>query len=196
MRRPSAPPAEPPAQTEVVCGPVCAGKTEELQRQVTRSLIAGRPAVVFRPSTDGKTAIVSHAGRTLAGVRVRVVDPAGPRPHVRSGTRLVALDEVQFLPPETALAWVAHWRARGIAVLVVGLDMYHTGEPCPTTAALLAVAESFKKLRAVCVRCRADATRSRARDPLTPRVAPTRDGAPVMFEPVCFACWASPPAAA
>ena len=50
---------------EVVCGPMFAGKTEELLRRVRRSVIAGRRVVVLNDALDtrhGTDRLASHAG--------------------------------------------------------------------------------------------------------------------------------------
>ena len=53
-------------RVEVVCGPMFAGKTEELLRRVRRAVIAGRRVVVFTHALDtrhGADRVASHIGR-------------------------------------------------------------------------------------------------------------------------------------
>lgn len=137
---------------------MASGKTEELQRRVRRVRIAGRPLRVFRPESDHRKP-GTHDGRQFDGVPVETIIGRG-RPHVRSGAVMVVLDEVQFFDSEAVLGWVRHWMARGIEVVAGGLDLDYRGEPFPTTAGLLALADDVVKLRAVCTLCGADASRS------------------------------------
>jgi len=58
---------------EVICGPMFAGKTEELLRRVRRALIAGRRVVVVGHSLDdrhGADRLTSHAGLDHPSVTV------------------------------------------------------------------------------------------------------------------------------
>ena len=54
-----------PGRLEVVCGPMFAGKTEELLRRVRRAEVAGRRVVVINHALDlrhGTGRVASHAG--------------------------------------------------------------------------------------------------------------------------------------
>jgi thymidine kinase len=72
---------------------------------------------------------------------------------------VVAVDEVQFL--DDGITQVAHaLAARGVRVILAGLDTDFRGEPFGPVPALLAAAEVVTKLTAICVVCGAPATRT------------------------------------
>ena len=142
---------------EVICGPMFAGKTEELLRRVRRAVIAGRQVVVIGHALDdrhGADRLASHAGldhpSTSAATAAEIDRAIGP------GTEIVAIDEAQFFGPElvpvvTALA------GRGLVVIVAGLDVTFDGRPFEPLPSLMALAERVDKLTAICAVCGEDA---------------------------------------
>jgi thymidine kinase len=143
-----------PGSIEVIAGVMFAGKSEELIRRVRRAVIARRSVQVFTSHLDrrytGLYSVSSHDGTELDA---SPVDSAAEVFRLtRPGTHLVAVDEAQFLDPAvvgvaTALA------AQGVRVILAGTDTDFRGEPFGSMGALMAVAESVDKLRAVCVVC-------------------------------------------
>ncbi len=143
-----------PGSIEVIAGVMFAGKSEELIRRVRRAVIARRSVQVFTSHLDrrytGLYSVSSHDGTELDA---SPVDSAAEVFRLtRPGTHLVAVDEAQFLDPgivgvATALA------AQGVRVIVAGTDTDFRGEPFGSMGALMAVAESVDKLRAVYVVC-------------------------------------------
>lgn len=141
---------------EVIAGPMFAGKSEELLRRVRRAAIARKPVQVFTHAIDhrGAGSVSSHAGTSLPSTAVR--DAQVLEAAVRPGTELVAVDEAQFFGPE--LVPVAErLAARGIEVLLAGLDVTFLGQPFEPMPALMALAERVDKLTAVCTVCGQDA---------------------------------------
>ncbi|MCA9738978.1 MAG: thymidine kinase [Gemmatimonadota bacterium] len=146
---------------EVVAGVMFSGKSEELLRRVRRALIAGRTVQVFKSHLDdrygGIQRISSHDGRTIEAEPVSSSAHIAER--VRPGTRVVAIDEAQFLDPGI-IPVVNALAGRGIRVIVAGTDMDFRGEPFGPMPQLLAVAEKIDKLHAICVKCGDVATRN------------------------------------
>ncbi|MFK5884163.1 MAG: thymidine kinase [Candidatus Izemoplasma sp.] len=145
---------------EVVCGPMFAGKTEELLRRVKRLEYAKKNIVVFKPSMDDRysdSEVVSHNNNRTKSVSIakakQILD------FVDSETDVVAIDEVQFLDAE-AVAIIEYLASRGVRVIVSGLDKDFRGEPFSFMPKLLAIAEYVTKLTAICVKCGAPATRT------------------------------------
>ncbi len=143
-----------PGSIEVIAGVMFAGKSEELIRRVRRAVIARRSVQVFTSHLDrrytGLYSVSSHDGTELDASPV--ASAAEVFRLTRPGTHLVAVDEAQFLDPgivgvATALA------AQGVRVILAGTDTDFRGEPFGSMGALMAVAESVDKLRAVCVVC-------------------------------------------
>ncbi|MDR7521606.1 MAG: thymidine kinase [Armatimonadota bacterium] len=145
---------------EVICGSMFSGKTEELIRRVRRAQIARQRVQVFKHALDDRYAvgaITSHDGGRIEAVPVTT--SAEILAQVHSETGVVAVDEVQFL--DDGIRQVAQTlAARGVRVILAGLDVDFRGEPFGPMGYLLAVAEEVTKLQAICMICGAPATRT------------------------------------
>ncbi|HSL75721.1 MAG TPA: thymidine kinase [Candidatus Limnocylindrales bacterium] len=142
---------------EVICGPMFAGKTEELLRRVRRALIAGRRVAVFSHALDtrhGDARLASHVGLEVAAIPV--ARPDDIEPAVADGTDVVAIDEAQFFGPDLVPV-VGRLADRGMVVMVAGLDVTFEGRPFEPLPALMALAERVDKLTAICSICGEDA---------------------------------------
>lgn len=144
-------------RVEVVCGPMFAGKTEELLRRVRRAVIARRRVVVIGHALDtrhGADRVASHIGvdfPALAASRPEDIEALVP-----DATDVVAIDEAQFFGPGL-LPVVARLADRGLAVIVAGLDVTFDGDPFEPLPSLMALAERVEKLTAICLVCGEDA---------------------------------------
>jgi thymidine kinase len=144
-------------RVEVVCGPMFAGKTEELLRRVRRAVIAGRRVVVIGHALDtrhGADRVASHVGidfPALAASRPEELEAAVP-----AGSDVVAIDEAQFFG-SGLLPVVARLAGRGLVVIVAGLDVTFDGDPFEPLPSLMALAERVDKLTAICLVCGEDA---------------------------------------
>lgn len=144
---------------EVICGPMFAGKSEELLRRINRMSFADIKCAIFKPKLDTRTHnIKSRDGRNMDAITIKssyelydYVDKLRPD--------VIAIDEVQFF--ENDIVEVLQTLAdSGINVLVAGLDRDFRGEPFGSISLLLTVAEKITKLTAICTECGADATRT------------------------------------
>lgn len=147
-------------QIEVICGSMFSGKTEELIRRVRRAQIARQRVQVFKPSLDARYAtehVASHNGLRFLAVPVDSTEEIAKR--LDPEADVVAIDEAQFFD-EALVALCEELADRSIRVIVAGLDMDFRGEPFGPMPALLARAEEVTKLRAICVRCGAPASRT------------------------------------
>lgn len=145
---------------EVVCGPMFAGKTEELIRRIKRLEYAKQNVLVFKPKIDIRYAeneIVSH---NLSKKPSIIIDKSEEIiPYINEKVDAVVIDEVQFLDKE--IIRIAEDLAdRGIRVIVGGLDRDFRGEPFGPMPELLARAEFVTKLTAICVKSGLPATRT------------------------------------
>jgi thymidine kinase len=147
-------------QVEVICGSMFSGKTEELIRRVRRAQFARQRIQVFKPALDdryGVERVASHNGVMLEAVSVHssreVPDLVEPNTHV------VAIDEAQFFDAELPEICDA-LTERGLRVIVAGLDTDFRGEPFGPMPPLMAQAEKVDKLRAICVVCGQEASRT------------------------------------
>ncbi len=150
---------------EVICGPMCAGKSEELIRRVNRFKYADISYLVFKPKIDTRS---KSEAKSRDGKRVRAIEVSKSTDiieHLRAEKRCdrlydaVAIDEAQFLDEE--LGKVCNELAnRGYVVYVAGLDLDFRGEPFPSMKELLAYADVVTKLTAICTVCGAEANRT------------------------------------
>ena len=140
-------------RVEVVCGPMFAGKTEELLRRVRRALIAGRQVAVFGHALDtrqGADRLASHVGLSVPALAVASAEDIEPA--VPDGTDIVAIDEAQFFGPGLVPV-VGRLADRGLVVIVAGLDVTFDGRPFEPLPSLMALAEQVDKLTAICSVC-------------------------------------------
>ncbi len=145
---------------EVICGSMFSGKTEELIRRVRRAQIARQQVQVFKPALDdryGIQRVTSHNGVTEEAVSVQCADEILNL--IRSDVHVVAIDEAQFFDDKVC-AVCDTLTERGLRVIVAGLDMDFRGEPFGPMPQLMAQAETVDKLRAICVICGREASRT------------------------------------
>jgi thymidine kinase len=128
---------------EVICGSMFSGKTEELIRRMNRAKIAGLSTEIFKPTTDTRyheSEVVSHNSNTI---------PSTP---VDSSLNILLLYKIVYVCETLA--------AKGVRVIVAGLDMDYMGKPFGPMPNLMAVAEYVTKVHAICVCCGDIATHS------------------------------------
>jgi thymidine kinase len=180
-----------PGWIEVICGPMFAGKSEELIRRIKRLEYAKKKTLVFKPSIDvrySSNEVVSHSN--LKAKSIAIKESKEILDYLDSTTFAIAVDEVQFLDKD--IIYLAQKLAlKGIRVILGGLDTDFRGEPFPITASLMTVAEDVLKLTAICVVCGAPATKTQRiingkpahyADPII------KVGAAEAYEPRCRHC--------
>lgn len=176
---------------EVICGPMFAGKSEELIRRVKRLQYAKKNVVCFKPQIDNRyseSEIVSHSKFKTKSINIS--NSKDILKHVDKDTYAVVIDEVQFLD-SGVIDVVTKLADEGKRVICAGLDNDFRGEPFSIMPILLAKAEFVSKLTAICVKCGAPATRTQRivngipafyEDPIT------LVGAAEAYEPRCRHC--------
>jgi thymidine kinase len=186
------------AKLEVICGPMFAGKTEELIRRVKRCVLATQAVQVFKPSMDyrfGVDRITSHGKTDLevaTGIRPMAVKD-GERLQIHDDTSVVAFDEAQFFDEKWLLPIIESLvNDAGIRVICAGLDMNTYGEPFGCMPSLLAKADEVMKVKAVCTECGNDATRTYRDTPYTGEKA-VEIGGMGLYKPRCLVCWEPTP---
>ena len=145
---------------EVICGSMFSGKTDELIRRLVRATIAKQKVQVFKPAIDVRYAVekvTSHAGSNYDALPVEKA--ADIRKQLEKDTTVVGIDEAQFFDPE--IVQIAdELAARGVRVLVAGLDTDFRGEPFGPMPLLMSRAEHVDKLHAICMTCGDEASRT------------------------------------
>ncbi len=138
---------------EVIAGSMFSGKSEELIRRLRRARIARLKVQVFKPDIDvrfSKDHIVSHSEMRHESDAVKTA--AEILALVRPETEVVGIDEGQFFDNDLVHV-VNTLAARGVRVIIAGLDQDYTGKPFDPMPQLLAIAEYITKTHAICVRC-------------------------------------------
>ncbi len=133
------------------------GKTEELIRRLRRAQIAKLNVEIFKPRLDTRyddSDVVSHNANSIPSTPI---ENSSSILLLGTDTQVVGIDEAQFFDqglPEVCIQLAA----KGIRVIVAGLDMDFKGKPFGPMPAVMAIAEDVTKVHAVCVQCGAPAT--------------------------------------
>ncbi len=171
---------------EVICGPMFAGKTEELIRRVKRCLLANQKVAILKPDIDKRYSsedIVSHEGRQLKAIPIKDIREAYDL--ITPDHDVLAIDEAQFFS-EDIVNVCTYFANRGLRVIVAGLEMDYRGKPFGPMPFLLAVADHITKLHAVCVQCGAPALFSHRK---TQEEDVVVIGSLDKYEPLCRRCF-------
>lgn len=145
---------------EVVCGPMFAGKTEELIRRIKRLEYAKQNVIVFKPKIDTRYDVNEIVSHNLSKKPSIVIDKSSEiYKYIKEDTQAIVIDEVQFF--DFGIIEIADSLAdKGLRVIVGGLDRDFRGEPFGPMPKLLAKAEFVSKLTAICVKSGLPATRT------------------------------------
>jgi len=145
---------------EVVCGPMFAGKTEELIRRIKRLEYAKQNVLVFKPRIDDRYATEEIVSHNLSKKPSIIIDKSIEiMKYISQDVDAVVIDEVQFM--DFDIIQIAEDLAdQGIRVICGGLDSDFRGLPFGPMPELLARAEFVTKLTAICVKSGLPATRT------------------------------------
>lgn len=149
---------------EVVCGSMFSGKTEELMRRLKRAEYAKQNVLTLKHTIDNRkrhSCIVSHDGRERLAFAIENAEESLKKilDLANKNIRVVGVDEVQFFP-NGIFDVINKLVDRGKRVIVAGLDLDFRGEPFGIMPALLSIADSVTKLKAICVKCGREAYHS------------------------------------
>lgn len=138
---------------EMICGPMFSGKSEELIRRLKRTTFAKQKSVIFTPSIDDRYAkghICSHDGKNLEAIPISKSEQMFN--YVTEDTKVIGIDEVQFLEGDTASV-IMNFVNAGKRVICAGLDKDFRAESFGCIPELLALADDVSKLTAICMNC-------------------------------------------
>jgi len=175
---------------EVICGSMFSGKTEELIRRIKRAQIAKLKVQVFKPAIDVRYSpehVMSHSSQQMNARCVN--NPEEILGLIEDNTRIVAVDEAQFLAP--AIVDISQRLAnRGLRVIIAGLDMDFRGVPFGPMPLLMATAEFVTKMSAICTVCGNPASRTqRQKAPAGEEESQVVVGADEFYEARCRRCF-------
>ncbi len=167
----------------VIAGCMFSGKTRELIRQIRRLEVRyGEDAIqLFNHDIDNRYVqdhICGHDGTRVPAYAAHNV--ASIRLVIRSGTKVVAIDEGQFFEPARLEQLCIDLVKRGIDVIIAGLDTDFRWEPFGAMPNLMARADKLVKLDAVCTGSR-ECERAATRTQRLVNGCPAHWDDPVMF---------------
>ena len=173
----------------VLVGGMFSGKSELLIHKLRRGVRQKERVLAIKPSIDNRysaTDLASHGGHKLGAVTVSC---SADIPGMVGDATLVGIDELQFF--DVGIVDVAQdLAAKGVRVILAGLDMDFRGVPFGPVPHMMAVADDVVKLKAVCVVCGGEATRSQ-------RIVDSHDlvlvGETSAYEARCRGCWGPEP---
>ncbi|MDO8425510.1 MAG: thymidine kinase [bacterium] len=170
----------------VIVGCMFSGKSEELLRCMKRAAIAQLRVLLVKPAIDTRnmaTRICSRDGRCMDAINV---SSTAEIPAAAATYDVVGIDEAQFFDPGIVAA-VRTLYAAGKRIVVAGLDTDHRDDPFGSIPALLCIPEAdLVRLRAVCMRCQGEATRTFRKSTSQAQVE-IGDGD--KYEALCYACY-------
>ena len=173
-------------RVEVVCGSMFSGKTEELIRRLRRAQFAKQKVEIFKPAIDVRYSeedVVSHEGTSIPSTPV---DSSASILLMGQESDVVGIDEAQFFD-EHIVEVCNELAARGIGVIVAGLDLDFKGVPFGPMPQLCAIADEVTKVHAICVRCGALAYVSHR---IVAGEKQVLLGEKQEYEPLCRECYA------
>ena len=173
-------------RVEVVCGSMFSGKTEELIRRLRRAQFAKQRVEIFKPSIDvrySEEEVVSHEGNSILSTPV---DSSASILLMGQESDVVGIDEAQFFD-EHIVEVCNELAAKGIRVIVAGLDLDFKGQPFGPMPQLCAIADDVTKVHAICVRCGALAYVSHR---IVAGEKQVMLGEKQEYEPLCRECYA------
>ena len=146
---------------EVICGSMFSGKTEELMRRLRRAEYAKQNVLTIKHKIDDRQThsyIASHDGRERLAFEIENANSSIERilNLANRNIDVVGIDEIQFFPKEIVPV-ICALVDQGKRVIIGGLDLDFRGEPFGIMPLLLAIADDVLKLKAICVKCGADA---------------------------------------
>jgi len=145
---------------ELITGPVCCGKSEELLRKITRYDIAGYNILLVKPKMDTRSSTVkSRNGSERECVELESPDEIYAELKKYSEKRnksidIIAFDEGQFYTDLYRV--VKDLLLKKFKVVVSALDSDFNGDPFGDITKLVTLSDSVQKLTAVCMACKCD----------------------------------------
>lgn len=179
----------------VICGPMFSGKTSALISMCMSHIVAGDAVTAFKPARDNRydeKFIVSHNLDKFSCILVEKpldIFKTFMRSDIR--TDVVAIDEVQFLEPNTLMELMDEmFKMNFKRIICAGLAQDYKGLPFGAMPELLSMADEIVSLKAVCSKCKKIGMASRTyRKPGVDSNEQVLVGGKDIYEARCFDCW-------
>lgn len=148
---------------EVIYGPMFAGKTSEMIRQIDMAIISKLEIMVFKPKIDNRykkvDEICTNNGYSFKSVVVeKSLDITDHVKKISKTIDKIFIDEVQFFDEKIVEVVDYLSKEKGIDVVLAGLALDFKGAPFGQMPKLLGMAQKIKSLTAICVYEKEDGT--------------------------------------
>ena len=169
----------------MICGSMFSGKTDELIRRMKRAQFAHLKVEIFKPAMDTRYSdddVVTHEGISI---------PSTPVENSESillmggNSDVVGIDEAQFFD-DNLVKVCNQLAAKGVRVIVAGLDIDYAGRPFGPMPNICAIADDVQKVHAICVKCGCQAYISHR---IVAGDQQVQLGAVNEYEPLCRVCY-------
>lgn len=144
---------------EVICGPMFAGKTEELLRRLNRIEYAKIDYIIFKPVVDTRSLALVKSRNGKSKPAIEIHSPTEIFDYLIEHNlqpKVIAIDEVQFFD-ESIIEVATVLANKGFHIILAGLDKDFKGESFGCIPQLLVQADTVTKLSAVCTQCGSEA---------------------------------------
>lgn len=148
---------------EVVYGPMFAGKTSELIRQIDMAIISKLEIIVFKPKVDNRykktDEICTNNGYSFKSVVVeKALDIVDHVKKISKPIDKIFIDEIQFFDEKIVDVVNYLSKDKGIDLVLAGLALDFKGAPFGQMPKLVGMAQKVKSLTAICVHEKEDGT--------------------------------------
>jgi thymidine kinase len=187
-----------PGTITAIVGPMFGGKTDTLTTRIKREIIAKRNYIVFNSAQDDRfgtgNQICTHDKIKYPAHKVHTTSQMQSifeEERKRNNLHTTFIDEYMFFDSDI-LNFTEYVAREGINVTCFGLDMTSEGKPFPfkdgkkDIGSLLAMADHIIKLKAVCMHCGGEASRTHS---LVPKIEDVAIGEKDKYTALCKPCW-------
>ena len=174
---------------QLIIGPMFSGKSTELMRLMRRHALAKKKCLVIKYSKDVRytngNEVCSHDGVTFPAIPCNELGDVATSSIEKCD--VLGIDEGQFYPDIEV--FVEKWANEGKVVIVAALDSTYERKPFGSIPNLVPLADSVKKLSAVCKLCAGEAafTKRRLTESLSNAVEII--GGDELYMAVCRTCF-------
>lgn len=173
----------------IITGPMYAGKSEELQRQIRRMELAGKKSLIIKHVIDTRyghpTDCCTHNLRIMPALPIQSLWDVKQQ---CTQVDVIGIDEGQFFPEIVEFVDDLVDNHDKI-VIVAALDGTYEGKPFGRIGELVSHCEHFIKLSAICRNCGRDASFTIRRPEFTDCVGVVEVvGGNELYESVCRSC--------
>lgn len=183
-------------------GPMFCGKTSRLVNIINDLCFSRKPYIVISHIADKQRHeemnlrashddyLISHSGAKVRATMFSDLDEVDRERCLEDGVRAVVIDEIQFFPKASAIAFIEWARLNGMDVYTAGLSSDFTGTPFPICSWLYVNAK-IQRMRGTCALCSRPSVYSHLRNTSDSSAASGNIvvGGADKYQPLCQPCF-------